>query len=294
MNKESSIALLTCWYGNYPWYLPYFIHSCKHNPTIDFILVTDNQEVIPNKPTNVIVIYKTLEEVKAIASEKLGFTINFEKAYKFCDLKPAFGLFFQDIFEQYDFWGHGDIDMVYGNIRGFMTPEVLDNHDIISAHHNFITGTFCLYRNNDQMRNLFMESRDYKRVFSDPEYLGFDECDHLFYELEAGASIFDFPERTQSMTYVVRKAEAEGRLNPFFDYFLMQGMSKDIKWDNGTIVYLEKMEGMFYDLIKYKAECVNKIILDPIPDVFYFDPNGVKTISKFKAFVLKTKARFNF
>jgi hypothetical protein len=293
MNKESSIALLTCWYGNYPWYLPYFIHSCKHNPTIDFIIVTDNQEVISNKPNNVIVIHKTLEEVKTIASEKLGFAINFEKAYKFCDLKPAFGLFFQDIFESYDFWGHGDIDMVYGDIRGFMTPEVLDNHDIISAHHNFITGTFCLYRNNAQMRTLFTESRDYKRVFSDPVYQGFDECSFLFYDLQAGVSILNFPDHTESMTYVVKKAEAEGRLRPFFDFILIQGISNRIKWDKGSIVYLERMEGMFYDLIKYKVECKSQFIIDPIPDVFYFHPKGARTISKFRAFVLKTKARFN-
>lgn len=158
MKTEHSIALLTCWYGEYPWYFPYFIKSCIHNPTIDFIIVTDNKEVIPNKPSNVIIICKTLEKLKEEASRKLGFDLNFDNAYKFCDFKPAFGLFFEDIFEKYDFWGHGDIDMVYGDIRGFMTSEILNTYDIISAHQNFITGTFCLYRNNDLMKRLFMES----------------------------------------------------------------------------------------------------------------------------------------
>ncbi len=41
-----SIGMLTCWYGPYPWYFPYFIHSCGFNPTIDFILITDNSELI--------------------------------------------------------------------------------------------------------------------------------------------------------------------------------------------------------------------------------------------------------
>ena len=35
---EKSIAILTCWYGEYPWYFPYFIHSCVYNPSVDFNL----------------------------------------------------------------------------------------------------------------------------------------------------------------------------------------------------------------------------------------------------------------
>lgn len=292
MNIEHSIALLTCWYGDYPWYFPYFIKSCIHNPTIDFIIVTDNEEVIPNKPANVIVIYKTLEELKALASKKLGFDLNFEKAYKFCDLKPAFGLFFEDIFEKYDFWGHGDIDMVYGDIRGFMTSEILNTYDIISAHQNFITGTFCLYRNNDLMKSLFMESRDYQKVFSDPEYLGFDECDFLFYKLVPGVTIFDFPDNIQSMTYVVRKAQAEGRLKPLFEFYLFQTMTNKIRWDNGLIIYANKMECLFYDMIKYKIECKDKTATYPIPDVFYFNINGINKNSSLKLLSLKIMSKW--
>ena len=258
MKTEHSIALLTCWYGEYPWYFPYFIKSCIYNPTIDFIIVTDNMEVIPNKPLNVIVINKSLEELKEEASKKLGFDLNFDKAYKFCDLKPAFGLFFQDIFEKYDFWGHSDIDMVYGDIRGFMTSNILNQYDIINAHENFITGTFCLYRNNNIMRTLFMESRDYQKVFADPEYLGFDECNFLFQELGIGKTIFDFPENIQSMTYVVRKAEVEGRIKPLFEFYLFQTMNNRIRWDNGLIIYANKMECLFYDMIKYKKQCKDK------------------------------------
>lgn len=38
--KIQKIALITCWYGYYPWYFPYFIHTCSYNPAIDFILIT--------------------------------------------------------------------------------------------------------------------------------------------------------------------------------------------------------------------------------------------------------------
>ena len=67
--QPHSIALLTCWYGPYPWYFPYFIHSCRYNPTIDFIIITDNIEPIHNKTNNVKIIYKTLDEIKSGFSE---------------------------------------------------------------------------------------------------------------------------------------------------------------------------------------------------------------------------------
>jgi len=293
MNTEHTIALLTCWYGDYPWYFPYFIKSCIYNPTIDFIIVTDNKEAIPHKPPNVIIIYKLLEEIKAEAGKKLGFDLNFESAYKFCDLKPAFGLFFEDVFKKYDFWGHGDIDMVYGDIRGFITPDILNNYDIINASLNFITGTFCLYRNNSLMRNLFMKSIDYQKVFGASEYLGFDECNFLFQELRIpGVTIFDFPDNIQSMTYIVRKAEAEGTIKPFFEFYLFQTITNKIRWDNGHIIYANKMECLFYDMIKYKKKCKNKIATYPIPDVFYFNINGINKNSFWKLFSLKIMVKW--
>ena len=60
---EKSIAILICWYGQYPWHVPYFIHSCNHNPTIDFIIITDSKNALSFNPTNVKVIqrdYKTV------------------------------------------------------------------------------------------------------------------------------------------------------------------------------------------------------------------------------------------
>lgn len=85
----TSIAVLTCWYGDYPWYFPYFIHSCSFNSTIDFIIITDNQNSIPDKPNNVKIIYKKLEKIKEEFSAKLGFEVNIDFPYKLCDFKPA-------------------------------------------------------------------------------------------------------------------------------------------------------------------------------------------------------------
>lgn len=85
------IAILTCWRGPFPWYFSYFIHSCVYNPTIDFYIITDNQQSIYNKPANVKITYKTLKEIKSTATQKLGFAVNIGYPYKLCDFKPAYG-----------------------------------------------------------------------------------------------------------------------------------------------------------------------------------------------------------
>lgn len=275
MTKTTSIAMLTCWYGHYPWYFPYFIQSCKYNPNVDFIIITNNPNPIPNKPENVKIIFKNPEDIRNTASEKLGFTVNLEYPYKLCDFKPAYGFIFSEILKEYDFWGHGDIDMVYGNIREFMTEELLQNHDVISSRHDFITGTFCLYRNVEITNTLFMQSKDYQMVFSRPEHFCFDECNFLFDELKNGASIFDFPDRIQSMTYVVKQAEKKGKIKAFFDFIIVEGLPGDVKWEKGTILYKNEFEGMYYNLIRLKNVCPDHIALDPMPDEFHFTPNDI-------------------
>lgn len=277
MGTQKSIAVLTCWYGDYPWYFPYFIHSCKFNPTVDFIIFTDNEEPIQNKPQNIKIIYKTIEDIKSLAFDKLGFEVNIDYAYKLCDFKPAYGLFFSEFLKDYDFWGHGDIDIVYGNIREFMTDELLESYDVISSRHDYITGSFCLFKNNETINNLFKKSKDYKLVFSSPEHFCFDECNFLFFQLSNGASIFDFPENIQSMTYIVKQAEREGKLKSYFNFIIIEGTPGNIKWDNGKIIFMEQFEAMYYHLIKFKVDCKKKNIFNSIPNTYYFTKNSLRT-----------------
>ena len=274
--KLTSLAIITCWYGDYPWYFHYFIHSCSYNPTVDFLIITDNQETIPNKPDNVKIIHKTLDEIKETASLKLGFEVNLDYAYKLCDFKPAYGFIFHDLLTQYDFWGHADVDLVYGNIREFMTEEILNDNDVISCRHDYTTGTFCLFRNNNMINRLFMESKDYKEVFSSSEHFCFDECCFLFEPLQKGASVFDFPEAKQSMTYVVQKAQNEGKLRAHFDFIIIEGTPGNITWNNGKIIYKDQFEAMYYHLIKLKVDCKKPIILNPIPAVYHFTKKNIK------------------
>ena len=134
--------MLICYYGKLPWYFNYFVHSCRYNPTVDFYIVTDDNSYNKPLPANVKLILKPLEELKQLINAKMGFDTNIKNAYKLCDFKPAYGHIFSELLGSYDVWGHCDIDLVFGNIRGFMTDDILDEYDIISSRPDWIPGCF--------------------------------------------------------------------------------------------------------------------------------------------------------
>ena len=142
---SNTITFLICWQGDYPWYFPYFLHSCRYNPEIDFLIFTSNTDVKLELPANVKIIPYSLAQFKAEASKALGFEVAIESGYKLCDFKPAYGYIFSYYIKEYDFWGYCDVDVILGNIRAFMTYELLNEYDIISARHDYLTGCFALY-----------------------------------------------------------------------------------------------------------------------------------------------------
>ena len=41
----NNIVFTIVYIGDFPWYFPYFLHSCCYNPTVDFLIFTDNQDI---------------------------------------------------------------------------------------------------------------------------------------------------------------------------------------------------------------------------------------------------------
>jgi len=76
MKQSGNIGFITCYFGELPWYFDYFINSCKYNPSVDFYIITNDHTYKNTVPKNVRLIYKTLDDVNAVATEKLGFEIN--------------------------------------------------------------------------------------------------------------------------------------------------------------------------------------------------------------------------
>ena len=270
-----TIGLIACWYGPYPWYFPYFIHSCGFNPTIDFILFTDNLEIVPHKPKNVKIIHMALNDIIELASQKLGFKVNVDFPYKLCDFRPAFGIIFSEFIKDYDFWGQTDIDVIYGCIREFIPSDILENYDFISARHDYVTGCFALYKNNKKLNELFRRSKDYKLVFSTSEHYCFDECNFAHDALRKGTSILVVDTPIESFTEVVKKAELSGEIKVHFDFILVEGRPGRITFNNGHILYKNHFEGLMYHLIMLKYVFHPSKPVINIPSKFYISPNRI-------------------
>ena len=252
--NPTSIIFSVCWSGNYPWYFPYFLHSCRHNPDIDFLIFTENADENLDIPANVKIIQYSLEKFKSDANKSLGFEVAVESGYKLCDFKPAYGLIFQDWIKDYDFWGYCDIDVIFGNIRAFMTDELLSEYDIISARHDYLTGCFALYRNNQEMRELFKQSKDYKKVFNEPRNFFFDETNYAFKEFEKGLHYSQIQTELESMTHVVKRLQEAGKLKAYFEFQIVEGFAGNMLWDKGTLTYRKQFEAMLYHLVRFKRK----------------------------------------
>ena len=244
---SNKIVILICYFGKFPWFFQYFLYSCSYNKEIDFLIFTDNPKE-DQAPGNVKFIYTTIEDIKIRASEKLGFKVNIDFPYKLCDFKPAYGLIFSEYIKQYTFWGQSDIDIIYGDIRYFMTDDFLNKYDYISMRHDYTTGCFALYRNNTFINNIFKRSRDYQMIFSDSKHFCFDECNFAWDLLTAGKSIDEVDTEIESFTHIIKHAQQTNELRAHFDFLLIEGAPGKITFDKGKIFFKKNLEGIMYHL----------------------------------------------
>ena len=168
MNK---IAIIVAYFGKFPNYFPLWLKSCSKNPTVDFIVVTDQELNVPYD--NIIVKNMQLSDLQKKASAVLGFEAALANPYKCCDYKPLYGLLFADILKGYDYWGHCDIDLIFGDLQYFF-----EKYDLYSYDKFGTLGHLALYKNSDKMNNLYKtiyENLDYRNVFTNEDNCAFDE-----------------------------------------------------------------------------------------------------------------------
>lgn len=154
-----------------------WLKSCEANETIDFILFTD---AIYNKilPKNVKIINFSLNNIKELLEKNLKIPVWLESPYKLCDYKPMYGLIFKEYLKGYDFWAYCDMDLLFGDIREFLTDEMLEKYERL-----YVLGHFSVYQNNDKMRKIFMtqmNSWSYKDVCKDGKIYVFDEVAGMY------------------------------------------------------------------------------------------------------------------
>ena len=159
-----------------PSYFEYFLHSFEQNGLADLHLFTNaNVKSSWLRNFSSIKIHKlSFKSLKQRISEKLNIESSHITPYKLCDLKPTFGLIFDNYIKDYDFWGYCDIDMIIGNLKSVIPQEALDQADLITVSRS-IVGYMTMYRNSQAISNLFRKSPDHEKVLNSPKHYRFDE-----------------------------------------------------------------------------------------------------------------------
>ena len=168
------ILVIIPYFGSLPPLFKFWLQSAYNNPQFNFLIITDQKL---HTVANVKVLEMSFSELKDKISQLFRFSLSLESPYKLCDFKPAYGLIFKEYIQGYDFWGFGDIDLVYGNLHTFVTEDILERYTVISGW-----GHLTLYKNNKKCNTFFMRKEpgflDYKTVFSTSKNCAFDEYLH--------------------------------------------------------------------------------------------------------------------
>lgn len=170
----SKIIIVIPYFGAWPFWMRIFLASCARNPDIHWLLLGDCGEP-ENLPQNVIFKPVSFVDYKRRVAESLGITFDPDSAYKLCDIKPMLGKIHAEEISSYDFWGFGDLDLVYGDLRKIYTEEILAAYDLISNHATRVSGHLCLIRNTEHMREIFKKVPHWQDRIENPEHVAFDE-----------------------------------------------------------------------------------------------------------------------
>lgn len=168
------IAFVVVWMGKLPDYFSLWLSSCKGNPSIDFLVFTDDDNRF-DLPSNVKLVPMQFEEIKRRIQGLFDFTICLDRAYKMCDYKPVYGEAFCDYLKGYDFWGYCDVDLIWGDIRSFLPDELLEQKERL-----FTRGHCSLFKNTKEVNAYYrtlpsMGCLEYRKVFQSDQIWCFDE-----------------------------------------------------------------------------------------------------------------------
>ena len=164
------IVIIFPYFGTLPPQYKMWRASALRNQTVDFLFFTDADV----EPANNITVYKMqFGDFRQIVQKAFDFQIVLDRPYKLCEFKQAYGYILQNYIKNYDFWGFGDLDLVYGDIRAFLTDSIFENKFLLGWGH------LTLIRNDEDANTYFMKEvtgyQNYKDAFTTSRITFFDE-----------------------------------------------------------------------------------------------------------------------
>ncbi|WP_298368886.1 DUF6625 family protein [uncultured Lutibacter sp.] len=277
-----SILLIIPYFGKWPVWFDAYLVSISKNPTINWLCPTDC-ELPKGYPKNLKFLPTSLFElnrkVNTIVEAKVPLTPR-----KLCDIKPAYGDIFKNEIKDYDFWGICDMDIIWGDIRKFITTDILSQYDIISSRKEAISGHFNLFKNSEKINVLYKNITNYKLMFEKQKLVVFDEQVLTNYLKQEKDSF--------NIYWPSILCNKERGRDSHQEYYLDKW-----QWQNGKMIDVTtSKELMYLHFINWKRTmktCEVKYIDNPTQ--FYFSFNGIhyKQHSKIAHYFNSFKNIFN-
>jgi len=173
--------------GPPPEWFSLFLATCASNPTISWQIYGDQLNgfsAAPNVSLRAMTIHDLVFRLRDRLNINLPDNASESLSYKIVDFRPAIGVLFEQEIADFDFFGYGDIDVLYGDIRAFYTDAVL-KHQVVSNHDRCVSGHLSLLRNEPAIRTAFKRAHHWRDAFSTTRNLRFDE--------DAFFSVFQYP-----------------------------------------------------------------------------------------------------
>jgi len=186
-------AVIIPYFGKFKPSADLFFESCRRNPKIDWIIFSDNDFGLSHiSESNIHYHHMKFSDFLRRTERKLNTTLSWDRPYKLCDLKPFYGAIFDDYLVDYSYWGYGDMDVIYGDVSGFLTKIHASDYDKINwmGHLTFI-------RNTERCVNAVFHNcagtKDAFDVLATEKNCGFDERDYNKKLIDQGLRIYTGP-----------------------------------------------------------------------------------------------------
>lgn len=163
------------WFGEFPAWINAFLTSCAPVSVVDWLILHDAPAPAEN-PGNVSFVSISWERYRKRLYERCAVKLPPNPNYKMCDAKVFLGEVFEDELEGYDYFGWGDLDLVYGELDAFLEP-LLGKNSVISFHREYLSNHFVLFRNTPEMRGLYRAVPDFKSKMAMRHYAALDDFD---------------------------------------------------------------------------------------------------------------------
>lgn len=217
-----------------------WLKSCEANPTVNWIIFTDDKAEY-NYPKNVKVYYTTFDAMRERIQSHYDFPIVLDRGWKLCDYKLAYGEIFEDELKDYDFWGCCDIDLMWGNIRKFITDDILDKYEKVGYLAHSI-----LYKNtpevNRRYRTIIDGKMNYITAFSESEGHAFDEVG-----IEDIYNSLEIPYYKEVNFANLTKYETKFHLGSMPEKEEYKNNRQVFTWKNGSLLRHYLYNGKIYD-----------------------------------------------